>query len=241
MAERVARDRLSPASASSRKGLFSIHNAVISDPCGWIAQAMMLLPYAEFPFDSVALSIAGDSQHTLPPSLYLAAFNASFACLTRQSVSSTATSSSNQGDNSNNGTSATGKRVRLSPHSALDSGSDDSFDICISSSEHVLAPIAVFGLVRGIDIARRRMFFTLPSLASGSLSAAEGTSVSPSQNPSSSVDLCEYTLVKAVYAPPVVMLYSPAFPYCGYLTGEMVGEGCNAIKVRKNIKRRAHK
>ena len=239
MAERVARDRLSPASAS-RKGLFSIHNAVISDPCGWIAQAMMLLPYAETPFDSVALSIGGDSQHTLPPSLYLSAFNASFACLTCQS-SSPISSSLNQGDSSGNVISVTGKRVRLSPHSASDSGRDDSFDICISSSEHVLAPIAVFGLVRGIDTARRRMLFTLPSLASSSSTDTEGTSVSPSQNPPSSTEYCEYTLVKAIYAPPVVMLYSPAFPYCGYLTGEMVGEGCNAIKVRKNIKRRGHK
>ena len=216
--------------------MFSIHNAVISDPCGWISQAMMLLPYAEMPFDSVALNIAGDNQHTLPPSLYLAAFNASFACLTCRSLSS----NSNQG--SNNGTPSTEKRVRLSPHSTSSDGSDDSFDICISSSEHVLAPIAVLGLVRGIDIARRRVLFTLPSLASSSSTATEGTTAaSPPQDQPSSADYCVYTLVKAVYAPPAVVLYSPAFPYCGYLTGEMVGEGCNAIKVRKNIKRRGHK
>ena len=241
MAERVARDGLSASPTSPRKGLFSIHNAVISDPCGWISQAIMLLPYAEMPFDSVALNIAGDNQHTLPPSLYLATFNASFACLTRQSLSSTATSSSHPVDSSDCGTLATGNRVRLSPHSALDSGNDDFFDIFISISEHVLAPIAVFGLVRGIDIVRRRILFTLPSLASSSSTESEGISVSPSQNPLASVDLCQYTLVKAVYGPPVVMLYSPAFPYCGYLTGEMVGEGCHAIKVRKNIKRRGHK
>lgn len=93
---------------------------------------------------------------------------------------------------------------------------------CNCSREYTLSPCLGLGIVKFIDISAPNLALIVPENEKFELLKQDSRTV----------------LVRGIMQLPVVMVYSPTFPFLPYQTGELAGEGLSCMKARNNVKRK---
>jgi len=217
------------AVAPAFKRCFSIRNGSIFDRDGWLAQALLHhAPAIVAPASTIDLCIP--TTDIVPP-LFPAAFSASLVSLSKYprlvdevaQVPIPAVSSFLLRDPS------------LPPHTSPCRINISKEWVCLEHTE-----LAIF---RSIDIQAQTMVLTLPCVDKHdsecmSSSGSHGEEVEVEESKSSSRP-DRMAVIRAAFPLPVQLLYSPTFLSHAYISGDVVGEGSNVMKARKNMKRKA--
>ena len=116
---------------------------------------------------------------------------------------------------------------------SVDSGAQKTFSFytpqgtkttftCNCSREYTLSPCLGLGIVKSIDISNPSLSLIIPENEKLTLLKQDSRTI----------------LVRGMMQLPVVMVYSPSFPFLPYQSGELAGEGLSSMKARNNVKRK---
>lgn len=204
------------ALAPIMKRCFSIRNGSIFDRDGWLAQALAHAPAVVAPLSTVDLCIPSTD---IIPQLFPAAFTSSLVSLSRypslvsdEKASLSAVSTILLRDPS------------ISKNIAPCRVNITREWVCLEHSE--------LAIVRHIDIQSQTVILTLPCLGNNNDCSAVTSVKEPNIRPD------RLAVIRAAFPLPIQLAYSPTFLTHAYITGDLVGEGSNVMKARKNMKRK---
>lgn len=203
---------------SNSKRCFSIRNGSIFDRDGWLTQALMHAPAVAAPLSSVDLCIPSTD---VAPHLFPAAFAASFVSVSRYPSLRNETSTPEPASE----VVSISLRLPDSIHTESCTVNVSTHWACLEHTE--------LGIVRHVNTQLQSVILTLPC-------PTNGTNGTESSEKETRLRPDRMALVRASFPLPVQLMYNPTSNSNAFISGDLVGEGSNVMKARKNMKRKAY-
>lgn len=203
---------------SNQASYVRISNGALVDTAGMVAFAFLSIQPYRVPLGAVAFRML---DHPVVPRLVLAAFNATLIAIARHVPPPRKSSAANKSEDSDEVDCTPPIEQSCSRIVQIQEPLEGTtFDLDCEGSIEYLETIGL-AVVRGVDPCAALIYISTP---------CDLSAVKPDE---------KLYLLRGGMQLPVSFYYSPAMPLNPYLTGELIGDGSNAMKSRTNIKRRS--